>query len=142
MPVTDVIQARDLIFGVFDTAWAGSSYSDIPVHYPDVKNDVPTSGSWVRANLQHNGEQQKTFGAVGARRFRRWGIVSFQVFTQVGDGQSLNDLMAKVIHAAYRGKTTNTDGVWFQNARIVDVGRDGEFWQTNVLADFEYEEIA
>lgn len=142
MAVADIISGRDLILGVFKTVWAASSYSAVPVHYPDVKNDVPRTGSWVRVTLQHNGERQQTLGEVGNRRFKRWGILTFQVYTEHGDGQTVNDAMVKVIHGAYRGKTTGVDGVWFHGARIAEAGIDGEFWQTNVMVDFEYEEIA
>lgn len=143
MPIADIATARDAIYEVFRAAWAASAYTAVPVFWPDVRKDFPTTGSWVRVHLQHNGERQRTIGgAVGNRRYGVWGILTFQVFTESGDGGDANDAMCKVIKTAYRGVNTGADAITFRNVRVVEAGQDGGFWQMNVMVDFDYDEIA
>ena len=87
-------------------------------------------------------EVQKSLGEVGNRRFRVYGMVMVQVFTKYGTGQVTADLISGVVKGAFRGVNTGADAITFRNARVVDVGHSGPYLQTNVFAEFDYDEIA
>lgn len=136
-------QARDEILSTLTTAWLGDPASaDLPMLYPDRSQEPPKQGAWARVTVQHNTGRQVTLsGETGARRFRRTGIVTVQIFTPLGDGLTLGDELTMIAGRAFEGITT-ASGVIFRNVRNHEVGKDKQGWfQTNVLADFEYDEV-
>jgi len=48
--------------------------------------------------------------------------------------------LAQVALSAFQGRAIRD--VWFRNVRYTEIGRDGLFYQINVMADFERTEIA
>lgn len=130
-------QARDEILTLFRTAWlASGSSAAIPLKYDDVSSDPPADPSWARVTVRHN-----TGGndAIGNRLRLRTGVVTVQIFTTFGEGLASADVLGKVAVDAFHGKATS-GGAWFRNVRLNEVGQDGKWFQTNVLADFEYNE--
>jgi len=139
-----ITEARDEMFAVFRTAWLGDPASaSVPVMWPDVAaQKPPTSGAWARVTVQHNTGRQATLSnGVGQRRFRRTGVVTVQVFAPTGDGQEFSDQLATIAKNAFEGVTTSPGRVMFRDVRLREVGQDGNFYQVNVLADFEYDEV-
>lgn len=142
MPVATITEGRDLIYTRFKTAWDASAYVLVPVFYKDAKGSPPPNTSWLRCTATHTAEQQVTIGGdPGNRRYRVRGIVTVQIFTPFGDGQDVADAMARVVKLAFRGKRTGLDSVTFRNARVMDGTQDGQWLQTNVMAEFDYDEI-
>ena len=135
-------EARDEILGTFRTAWLASSASqDLPVIYPDSAADKPASGAYARVAVSHiDGRTATLAGATGYRRFRREGFVTVSIYTPIGGGLTLNDDLSTIVVNAFEGVMT-TSGVIFRNVRAQEAGRDGSRFQTNVLADFEYDEV-
>ncbi len=142
--------ARDEILTLFKDAWdAGADSAGVRVQYPDVAEDPPpeteetneSPSPWARVTVEHaSGGQDTLMGSVGNRRFRRDGTVRVQIFTAFGQGLSLADSLAKIAADAFEGQTTPND-VWFRNVRLNELGRDGEYSVTQVLADFTYDEV-
>ncbi|MCK5131700.1 MAG: hypothetical protein KAR40_06055 [Candidatus Sabulitectum sp.] len=136
-------QAIAETFALFKAAWDTTSHADL-VKYPNVSNDkVPPSAEvpWCRVNWNDNNKEQATLsGAVGSRRFTSYGILVVQVFVPDGKGLIGDIDYPKLISDAYEGKRT-TSGIWFKNVTIKGIGSDGSFYQTNVIAEFEYDEI-
>jgi len=138
-----ITQARDEILAKFHATWdvTGAS-ADVPVLYSDVAQDVPDRGSWARITVRHNQGYQATLsGTIGSRRFRREGIVTVQIFTPFADGGVDNDALATIAQQAFEGEVTSPGRVIFRRVRINEVGQSGQWFQTNVLADFEYDHI-
>lgn len=138
-------QARDEMQTVFRTAWLASAVSQsYPIQYADVSYDsTPTDvDAWARLTVQHGPSEQVTLVSdVGSRRFRRFGIITAQVFTKHGKGMSLSDQLAEIGRNAFEGVATTPGRVIFRNVRTNEVGQDGQWFQTNVLAEFEYDEV-
>lgn len=137
-------EAIDQMLALFKTVWDTTPHAD-RVKYPNVgETDVVPDGvnPWVRVNLRHvQGKQVTLSGPVGTRRFRRFGILICQLFEPVGEGLTREDSdYAELIRDAYEGVTT-TNGVIFRNVRINEIGSDGSFFQTNIIAEFEYDEV-
>lgn len=136
-------QARNEIIAQFRTTWlADGNSSGIPILFANVGGQViPTSGAWVRITVQHTeGSQPTLSGATGARRFRRFGFVTVQVFTPTGFS-TLADVLTMIAASAFEGITTSPGRVMFLRVRPVEIGQEGNWFQTNVLSDFQYDEV-
>lgn len=132
-------QARDEIYAKFASAWATT---ELPTLYEDTAGETPAEGAWCRITVAHTAAGQVTLGGeTGNRRFRRYGIVTVQIFTPFNDGRVVADGLATVAVDAFEGEVTSPGRVIFRNVRAIDVGPDGPWTQTNVLAEFEYDEV-
>lgn len=133
-------EARDDILGMVKTAWAtAGSYTLL---YDDIKGVIPTTAvPFARAIVRHNtGRQSSLSGGLGTKKFTRQGVLSIQIFSVSGTGLQSADSLCKIMMDAFEGKAS-PNGVWFRNARINEIGADGFWFQTNVIIEFEYEEI-
>lgn len=137
-------EARDEIHALFKVAWdAGVETAGQAVLYTDSKTVVPKTVDgdsnpdlWARITVQHSSGSN---AAIGNGLFDRFGVVTVQVFTALGTGLSIGDNVYKIVGDAYEGKTT-PGGVWFRNVSVNEIGPEGEWYQTNITADFEYNE--
>lgn len=147
MPAT-MDQARNEINGIFNQYWI--SYAEPLAGYiPEVRwggteiGDLPKAHkAWARVNIQHTQSDQKSLGAPGTRRFERWGYVTAQIFTPLSEGQglSLSEQLVIIARNAFEGNSTPS-GVWFRKVTAKEIGVDGPWWNTNVIASFCYDEI-
>jgi len=114
------------------------------VEWPNVPLPSPPlyegTDPWVRLTIMRSGGDQATFGQEGARRFERSGVLTVQCFVPAGK-RGLVDAgaLAKAARDAYEGRTLG--GVRLYRVARKDVGLDGPWWQVNVEAAFEYEEL-
>ncbi len=114
--------------------------SGVQVHWENVRDQRdPSEDPWVQFMIRHAFGSQASLGGVGNRDFERQGVAVAAVFVPIGKGLSESYSLAKTIIDAYEG-VTSPNGVWFRNSRIQEIGRDGEFHQTQVLVDFFYYE--
>lgn len=142
MPVSSITVARDAINTAFKAAWDAQTPPIPALLFDDTKQDLSGGEApYARITVRHNVFQQATLGGIGNRRFRRSGIVAVQIFTPAGEGLTDADKFAKVALDTFEGKNTGGDAIEFRNARINEIGQDGPWFQTNVLAEFEYDEI-
>jgi len=132
------------ILGLFRTAWLGAGQADNRVKYDNVgKTTVPPTGNtpWARVTLRHIAAGQGSLsGESGQRMFDRSGILTIQIFVPPGKGLAEATDLPKILQDAYEGVRT-TNGAWFRDVVVQEVGIDGDFFQTNVIAIFEYDEI-
>lgn len=145
-----ITTARDEMLSAFIDTWgADPSSSSVQVLYENVPGEPPTEVDpatgklppYVRVSVRHfTGGQTTLSGAVGTRTFRRDGLVTIQIFTPTGDGFVMSDTLVPIAKRAYEGKAT-ASGIWFRNVRNTEVGTSGAWFQTNILADFTYDEI-
>jgi len=144
-----ILTARDDIIGLFRTAWlADATSAGVALLYWDVPASVPTAKDadgnmlpWARITVRHlTGEQATLSNESGVRRWRRTGIVTVQVFTAFGTGLSTNDELSMIAARAFEGASTSS-GVWFRNVSVQEIGQDEAWFQTNVVAEFEYDEV-
>lgn len=143
MPVSGSTAARDAIYGCLKAKVDASAYSSMPIYYPDTVKDSPNGDTaHLRAFVDLTTEQPASVGGHQQRRYRVYGIVTVQCFTKYGEGQETADLISGLVKGAFRGVNTGADAITFRNARVVDVGHSGPYLQTNVIAEFDYDEIA
>lgn len=137
-----ITSARDEILTLFRTTWlAAADSTNVPLLWDNRAQDIPTSGSFARVSVRHaDGAQATLSGETGLQSHRLEGTVFVQVFTPTGDGLTTSDKLVEVAMSAFQGKRT-AGGVWFRRVRAAEIGPDGAFFQVNVLADFEYDEV-
>jgi len=136
-------EAINEILGLFQTAWDAVQNPDLVKYDNVVNDDVPpaTQVPWARVALRHTtAEQASLSGASGTRRFERKGILTIQIFEPPGKGLSGATDLPKIIQDAYEGVET-ANGAWFRDVVVNEIGPDGDFYQTNIVALFEYDEI-
>ena len=137
-------EARDEILSLFKTAWDAQAAPIPQLLYWDVTGDPPTGNDsdgdpdpWARITVRHViGEND----AIGGSLFNREGVVTVQIFSPFGTGLQINDNLAKIAVDAFQGKKT-AGGVNFTNVRLNEIGQDGIWFQSNILADFDYCEV-
>ena len=89
----------------------------------------------------HVGKQVTLADDTGKSLFRNYGIVAVQVFAQMRDntGPMVSRRLAQVVKNAFQGKAT--PNVWFREAAYNEIGREGAWYQINVTANFEWDEV-
>lgn len=143
MPTTRT-QARDdvaaLIKAVTDTV------SGFVTIYDDTRQEIPKQDadplpSWARVLIRHVASPQVSLSNVTNKRiYETSGLVTVQLFTPGHDGLTASDSLSTQLVSAFRGVSTS-NGVWFKNVRSAEIGSSGPWFQVNVLAEFEYDEI-
>ena len=159
-------EANDEILTVFRDAWQPRA-----AVYENVDGSKPTdvTSTWARAIVRHfTGNQDSLIGGLvrgnpptvttvalgvtakqvdpinpkekNVRRYRHGGLFTAQIFVPIGKGLMEGYELAKLVSDAFEGTDTPSD-VWFRNVRLREIGPDGEWFQINVLADFEYTEV-
>lgn len=150
-------EARDYILDKFKAAWdapavkaimVSGGYGNVTpgVEYQNIKGDknplADGNKPWARAVVRHATGEQRSMGGVGQRVFTRRGVVTIQIFVPTGkQGLLLADRFGKVAVDAFEGEETSTGNVWFRNATYREVGVDGNWFQVNALAEFEYDAV-
>jgi hypothetical protein len=146
MPIDTITEARDEIYDHFTTAWNAVPAPVPLLLYADKHQDLPADGDYARIMVRHNIFTQSTLGGKpslggSGRRFRRSGIVTVQVFTRSNDGLTRADILVQLALDAFEGEDTGSDRIEFINARANEIGQDGPWHQTNVVAEFRYDRI-
>ncbi len=144
--------AIDEIFARFNGVWQGASA--LVGYVPEVrwqgveKAATPDKDKyWCRVSTQNVLDQQTTLQTAVAptsgRRYTSTGLVFVQLFCPMSDSRSTERgrLLAELARSAYRGVAT-AGGVWFRNARINELPPDEGFYRFNIIADYEFDEIA
>jgi hypothetical protein len=96
---------------------------------------------WLRLQVRHTTGRATTIGNhEGVKRHTRSGIFTIQVFVPFGGSLTEAEERAILVAHALEDKTKDRS-VMLRNVRINEIGSDGHWYQTNVLADFEYDEV-
>lgn len=146
----EVAAARDQMSALFKTAADARNLSLAAnlklITVWDDKADQPTPPQpptpWARFNVRHaTGGQTSLSGGLGLlTRYTRAGTIIVQVFTVGGAGNVVADELVTMILTAFEGKTT-TGGLVFRRGRFNEIGQSGDWHQTNVSIDFEYDTV-
>ena len=137
-----ITAAKDDMLKMVRDAWLADSRADENLVYDDLDGSVPeTMLSWARVDIKHaDGGQDSLSGGLGKQRYTRSGVLTVQLFDPSGEGLSSSDNSAKIIMDAFDGKSS-ANGVWFKNVRLNEIGADGDFFNSNIIVDFEYYEV-
>lgn len=117
------------------TGWGGA----VPMFLDD-DPATPTTDEFARLNIRHNDGEQSSMGAPGNNRFRRFGVVTVQIFQKQGKfGADARELAENAL-ALFAG--IENSGITYYNSSVREIGNDGRGWyQINVITEFRYDEI-
>jgi len=146
MPVSTIAAARDEILLHFTDKWDAGTPPIPLLLYDDKKKDLPNDAPYARITIKHNVFPQVTIGATVAKggngvRFRRFGLVTVQVFEISGDGLTASDTLVDLALDAFEGEKTGLDRIEFRNVRANEIGQDGPWFQTNIISEFTYDRV-
>jgi hypothetical protein len=141
-------EARDSMNTFFNTNYAlitpdvGLGLSPLPTIYWDNLSASPpgTDVTWVEFSVTHNQGTQDTLGAVGNRKFKKNGLVTIRIKAPNDAGLDATDYLMENILAFMEGGET-ADGIAMNNVTPSELGNIGSWFQTDILATFEYEKI-
>ena len=148
--MTTYEQAINDMFGLFLTAWSAGSTAIAgyipPVRWPGV--EVPTapdrSKYWARISQKTSFETQSTLrNGDNGQRYTTRGTLYVQVFAPIATVGALANgrKLAELARNAYRGKHS-VNGVWFRNAKIVEMPTEADWYALTVQVDYIYDETA
>ncbi len=128
-------EARDEMLDLVD------SLLDCDISWPDTANVIPSSEkAWARVTINHVTGNQASLGSFdSARRWDRSGILIIQLFTPMGDGNSMAYDLAQTLVDGLQLKRGGC--VTLRNVALNEVGPDGAFYQMNVTCTFSYDDI-
>jgi len=146
--------ARDEMLTLFRDAWlagapAAAGSAAAPLVIWDATEEDPLNGPrsdrpWARISISHNPPAggQRTFGQPGGRRFSRAGLLTVQVFTPMSSDQSITmaENLGIIARDAFEG-ISSPSGVYFRRVGIQEIGPDDPWFQLNVTATFEYDQL-
>jgi hypothetical protein len=115
------------------------------IEWPGITADEAPDASkfWLRISTQNVGSDQKTLSENvvlnGSKRFETFGLVFVQIFApKRNDSLELLNKLAMLIQNGFRNRTAN---VIIRNARIKEMPAENGCLRSNVIADFEFDEI-
>lgn len=147
MPVDSEETAYDEMMALVKTTWdAGADTSGATLLWEGVAGERPTAPEtgkpgtvepWGWAQFRHDDGGLAAFGPSGAKRYRRLGLLTVQVYAPLTDGLTKAQKIARILETGLEGART-AGGVVFRRVRPDEVGRDGPWFHLNVVADVEY----
>ena len=151
---TTYSNAIDEINAAFWQDWNSAKSSSVVGYVPDIRwqnvEEASTpdgSKFWGRVSTQTVFEEQTTLstceGAPGQKRYTSSGLVFVQIFCPKSNAQAneFGKKLSEVARSSFRGKST-PGNVWFRNVRINELPPEDLFYRFNVVAEFEYDELA
>lgn len=103
-----------------------------------------SSKFWARVSVQTVMEEQTNLaGNDSKKRYTSSGLVFVQIFCPKSHikANEYGKKLSEVARNSFRGKSTG-GAVWFRNVRINELSPENLFYRFNVVAEFEYDEMA
>lgn len=136
--MTTTVEAYEDIYTLFKAQWDTTGYV---THYENVKKSRDSSTDpYTAIFIRIEDTRQTTFGLPGQREFTSEGRVTVQLFYPIGKALSGSIALATTIKSAFEG-VTSPNGVIFRNVTANEIGRDGDFFQTNITAAISFCEL-
>ena len=143
-------QAIADMFGLFNTAWQARTTAIVgyvpEVRWPGI--EVPTapdrSKFWARVSQKTSSETQSTLrNGDNGRRYTNQGTIYVQIFCPVSESGSMTKgrKLGEIARDAFRGKQS-VNGIWFRDARILEMPTEQDWFAFTVRADYIYDETA
>jgi hypothetical protein len=143
MPVADIAEGRDLIYGVLKTAWA-AQMSPPPLIYQDQNAEKPLAGApYAEAEIQHQDGFNAAIGDSGKKRVRSVARLTVSIYTVPGDGLTVQDALVKIVQNAFESKRNvgGPEKIIIRKVRVVEDGNTGNAFRVRVIVDYEYDRI-
>lgn len=132
--MTTLSEAVETLYQTFLSEWGSKTLVIL-----DNEKAPALPAEWVRVSVRHTASTQSTLGAPGNRRFRRRASLFAQIFVPVDRGTKRAHELAQAAREIFEGKTFGNIG--FFDCIVRELGVDGKWYQINLEAIFEYDEV-
>lgn len=110
--------------------------------YDDTAKEVPKDvmTEWVRISVKHGNGSRASLGRADAKsKHTQSGFLFIEIFTPREDGLTNSDLYS----AAFADSLRNfSDGdIWIGDVSEVEMGEDGNWFRSDIVAEFSYDLI-
>ena len=130
-------EAIDAMNGILLRSW---NTTTCPILWEGVAQNQPTNKPFLRVTIKHASDGVASLPAWnGERIFRRSGTIFVSVFTPITDNSGLRFQLSQNVIDIF--ETVRDDNVSFENIYPVEIGQSGNFYQINVLIEFNYQDI-
>ena len=128
-------EARTEIFADFRAYWLASSESAVPLAWDNV--DFKTAGTeFVLVQFQH---ATGTIAALGNEKYRREGLLTFNIWTVEGKGKKRSDEIAEAVLAYVETFALSVFRV--REPGFNEIGVVDGYYQSSVIATIEYDSL-
>lgn len=148
---TGYVDAVDAIYSLFETKWNDGAVEELIGYVPkilwrnvELDSKPPSNEFWVRVSQQTVEDGQSALAnSFGNRRFTVYGLVFVQLFAPKSNPHAnhLGQKLAEIARNIFRGKTED-ECVWFRNSRIKELPEERDTFRFNVIAEYQYDELA
>ena len=148
--MTSYEQALADIFGLFNIAWTAKTTAIVGyipnVAWPGIEQPTTPDRSkfWARVSQKTSFETQSTLrNGDNGQRYTNQGTLYVQIFCPVSEVGSISKgrRLATLARDAFRGKHS-LNGVWFRNAKIVEMPTEQDWFAFTAQVDYIYDETA
>lgn len=134
--MTTINQAKVAITNYFVTNWTDST---VKYTFDNITSDYASgSSNWIWCHIQMASGEQASLGE-SSRRFRRYGLLTFMVFTLEGTATESSDNICQTLLDMFDGK--HVSDIWFRDGGVSYVGTDAKWFQQNVQFTIIFDEI-
>lgn len=135
--IADRTDARDRILTPLKAVV--DAQSGLEAIYDDTAKKVPTDGTitWVRISVKHRNGSRASLGRKdGKGKHTQSGFVFVEIYTPRENGLVDNDVLSAAFADDFR---SGPDGdIWYKDVAEMEMGEDGNWFRTDVIAEFEY----
>lgn len=125
----------------FDDQWA-DTLASVHNNVDFTPDKTATQNGYVRVTIADAAAIWASMGAPGSNVQRNAGLVTLSVFTPSGNGDALALAYADQLAAIFRSWSHSASGVRFRVPPYVrQIGKNGKWYQLNVLAPFERDSL-
>ena len=126
-------KVHELVGERLEAEWA----SRTPIVWDNMEF-IPTRGTdFIRIVLTQTLSTLTTTAEYGKGNYREFGLITVQVLTQKNKGAGENLELSDAIANIFRG--WSEDRLFIHESRIDRIGQDKEWYQSNVLIDYYYD---
>jgi hypothetical protein len=141
----------DELLGTLNSFWQANAQTVSGLSYTpelvwesrrDERPKVDPNRAYADVYIRHNSSGVATLGKPA--KYDRYGSVYLNIYAPFVDssGYAIALRLAQCARDAYEGKRTDPSGLaWFRHCRINEQGRQGPFYQVNLVLDFTWEEV-
>lgn len=128
---------ENVILKHFNSEWAESVYSTVPVAYENQTfDDTPSLTSWVRITCKNSDGLQRSIGTAPNRTWQRFGFVIFEVYIKPNTSTYTGKDIAEEIIDMFEGK--NISKVIFNDGTYKSKGVSGKWFGFGGYIKWEY----
>lgn len=109
--------------------------------YDDTAKRVPEDDAkWVRIMVKHGNGSRASLGRMDKKsKHTQSGFVFVEIYTPREGGLQDSDVLSAAFADSFRNPT---DGdIWFKDVSEAEIGEDGNWFRSDVIAEFEYDLI-